>query len=161
MLLLAEGAVLLVLGSGIFLLRRWSGGLLKRAFTAAPLYLTQSAAVPAFYTLLGWVLLRACGTFLDARPLAERWAGPLRRAVLICLAAWAVLVAPVAVWNICQTVQTLLRGPRSSLEWNMLLPRWWERAGIWQLYVTERFPAVFVLFGAALWSTRRGWRGRP
>lgn len=159
--LLAEGAALLVLGSGIFLLRRWAGRLLKRAFTIAPLYLTQAAAVPVFYTLLGWVLLRACGVFLGAEPLKRRWARPLRRAALICLAAWAVLAAPTVAWNICQTAYTLLRGPGSSLEWNMLLPRWWERAGIWQLYVAERFPAVFVLFGAALWSTRLERRGSP
>ena len=70
--LLAEGTALLVLGSGIFLLRRWAGRFLRRAFTVAPLYLTQSTAVPAFYTLLGWGVLRACGIFLGARPLAER-----------------------------------------------------------------------------------------
>lgn len=159
--LLVESAALPALGTGIFLLRRWAGRLLKRAFTTAPLYLTQAAAVPVFYILLGWMLLRACGIFLGAKPLAERWARPLRRAVLVCLAAWAVLAAPMAAWNVCQTVHTLLRGPGSSLEWNMLLPRWWERAGIWQLYVTERFPAVFVLFGAALWCTGPDRRKKP
>lgn len=159
--LLAEGTALLVLGSGIFLLRRWAGRFLRRAFTVAPLYLTQSTAVPAFYTLLGWGVLRACGIFLGARPLAERRARPLRRAVLIFLAVWAALAAPMVVWNICQTVHTLLRGPGSSLGWNVNSPRWWERAGIWQLYVIERFPAVFALFGASLWSTRPGRRENP
>lgn len=158
--LLMESAALAALGAGIFLLRRWAGRLLKRAFTVAPLYLTQAAAVPAFYILLGWVLFRACGIFLGAKPLERWWTRPLRPAVLACLAAWAVLEAPVTVWNICQAVQTLLRGPGSSLEWNMLLPRWWERAVIWQLYVTERFPAVFVPFGAALWCARPDRRER-
>lgn len=153
-LLLTEGAALLALGIGIFLLRRWAGRLLKRAFTVAPLLLTQFMAVPAFYMLLGWVLLRACGVFLGARPLERRWARPLRRAVLVCLAAWAVVEAPTAVWNACQTVHTILRGPGSSLEWNISLPRWWDRAVIWQLSVVSRFPAVFVPLGAALWSTR-------
>lgn len=153
-LLLAEGAALLALGAGIFLLRRWAGRLLKRAFTVAPLLLTQSVAVPVFYMLLGWVLLRTCGVFLGAKPLERRRARPLRRAVLVFLAVWAALEAPAAAWNVGQTVHTLLQGPGSSLDWNISLPRWWDRAVIWQLSVTSRFPAVFVPFGAALWSTR-------
>lgn len=157
--LLMEGVALLALGAVIFLLRRWAGWHLRRGFTAAPLYLTQSVAVPAFYMLLGWVLLRACGVLLGAKPLGCRRARPLRRAVLVFLAAWAALEAPVAAWNVGQTVHTLLQGPGSSLDWNFSLPRWWDRAVIWQLYVTERFPAVFVPFGAVLWSTRPGWRG--
>lgn len=111
--------------------------------------------------LLGRGVLRACGIFLGARPPAERRARPLHRAALIYLAVWAALAAPMVVWNICQTVHTLLRGPGSSLGWDMHLPRWWERAGIWQLYVIVRFPAAFVLFGAALWSTRPGRRENP
>lgn len=62
------------------------------------------------------------------------------------------LAAPVAVWNICQTVQMLLRGPGGSLEWNLCLPRWWDQAVIGQLHVVSRFPAL-VPFGAALWCT--------
>lgn len=158
-LLLAEGAVLLALGAGIFLLRRWAGRLLKRAFTVAPLLLTQSVAVPVFYMLLGWVLLRTCGVFLGAKPLERRRARPLRRAVLVFLAVWAALEAPVAAWNVGQTVHTLLQGPGSSLEWNFSLPRWWDRAVIWQLSVVSRFPAVFAPFGAALWSTRPERKG--
>ena len=157
--LAAGAAALLVLGAGIFLLRRWARRLLKRAVTAAPLYLTQCVAVPIFYTLLGWVLFQACGVFLGTKPLARGRARPLRRAVAAVLAAWAVLEAPAAAWNICQIVHTLLRGPGSSLDLEILLPRWWDRALIWQLYVIDRFPAVFVPFGAALWSTRPARRG--
>ena len=153
-LLLAEGAALAALGSGIFLLRRWVGRLFKRAFTGAPLYLVQSVAVPAFYLLLGWVLLRACGVFLGVKPLERRRARPLRWAVLAGLAAWAVLASPIVVSNLCVSVHILLRGPGVPWDSGFSLPRWWERAGIWQLYVAARFPAVFVPFGAALWGAR-------
>lgn len=142
---LAEGAALAALGSGIFLLRRLVGRLFRRAFTGAPLYLIQSVAVPAFYLLLGWVLLRACGVFLGAKPLECRRARPLRRAVL---------AAPIVVSNLCVSIHILLRGLGVPWDSGFSLPRWWERAGIWQLYVAARFPAVFVPFGAALWGTR-------
>ena len=119
-LLLAEGAAL---GSGIFLLRRLVGRLFRRAFTGAPLYLIQSVAVPAFYLLLGWVLLRACGVFLGAKPLECRRARPLRRAVLAGLAAWAVLAAPIVVSNLCVSVHILLRGLGVPWDSGFSLPR--------------------------------------
>lgn len=154
-LLLAEGAALLALGVGLRLCDRWARRLLMRGFAGGPLYLIRCTAVPAFWFLLGWVLLQACGTFLGAKPLKYGWARPLRRAVAACLAAWAVLELPVVAGAAWQTVYALLQTPEASLDLGISLPRWWEKASFWvQIYLTDRFPAVFLLFGAVLWSTR-------
>ncbi len=154
-LLLAEGAALLVLGAGVFLLGRWAERLVKRMGVASLMYLTRFVALPMLCMLLGWVLLRACGTFLGARPLARRWAKPLRRAVLACLILWLGLESPVLVTALYQAGCLLFCGPEASLDLNIAPPQWWRRAWLWvQVHVSGCLPVIFVLFGAALWSTR-------
>lgn len=159
-LLLVQGAVLAALGCAILLVRRWAGTFVRRWFTVAPLVLTQLTAVPVFYTLLGWALLQFCGTFLGAKRLEHRRV--LRWGALLCLAVWAVLALPLAAWDIWDIARTLLHAPEALTDRALVLPRWWERALLWQLHTADRSPAVFVPIGGALWCTHgRGNFTRP
>lgn len=155
-LLAAEGAALVVLWAGLFCLGRWSSRFLGRFFMIGAQNLMRIIPVPLFWLLLGWTLVHACGVFLGAKPLERRWARPLRRAVLVCLAVWTVLQAPLAADALCQIAYVLRTGSGSGYGGGPQLPRLWERLSFWGFYyIGVRFPAAFALLGGALWSTRQ------
>lgn len=154
--LAVEGAALLVLGVGLLCLQRWSYQFQARFFVTGLQQLTRVIAIPLFWLLLGWTLVHACGTFLGAKPLERRWARPLRRAVLVLLALWALLQAPLAADALCRIAYVLRAGSGSGYEGGVTIPRLWERFSFWGFYyIGVRFPAVFALLGGALWSTRQ------
>lgn len=156
-LLLAEGAALLALGLALAWLEGWALQFQASTYTTGAGYLVRVTAAPLFGLLLGWTLLQACGVFLGARPLDRRWARLLRGAVWGCLAAWAVLEAPVAMFCLRSVWLVLAREPGVEAHYSAALdfPGWWTGAGLWiYRYTAAGFPAVFALFGAALWGAR-------
>lgn len=159
-ILAAGSAALAVLGMGLLRLEGWVRRFQGRFYVLGPNYLLRCLAVPAFWLLAGWLLLRACGIFLGVKLLPRRQARPLRRAALACLVAWTVLEAPAVVEAVCEILYVLGREPGAESSYNgaVRLPAIWERASVWGLYwLGTRFPAVFALPGGALWLSR----GRP
>lgn len=158
-ILAAAGAALAILGAGLLRLEGWVRRFQGRFYVLGPGYLLRCLAVPAFWLLAGWLLLRACGIFLGVKPLPPRKARPLRRAALACLAIWAVLEGPAVVEAVREILYVLGREPgaESSYSGGVRLPAIWERASVWGLYwLGTRFPAVFALPGGALWLSGGG-----
>lgn len=156
-LLLAEVAALLALGVLLIRLRGWALRFQGVVYATGAGYLVQVTAVPLFGLLLGWTLLQACGIFLGAKPPGRRRARFLRGAVWGCLAFWVLLEAPALFFHLGTMWHILTReaGVEMSYSAELGLPRWWAWLAFWvHRHTVTGFPAVFTLFGAALWGTR-------
>ena len=128
---------------------------LARAFAAAryvtvPNDLLSVLLDPAIALLLGWCALQAAGLLLGARPLKERpWVKNARIGLLALLAACAALVCPYVVWAL-GTLFDWAGTPGGS--WTFPAGTFYSALLTPLLRLNFSCPAVYSLFGAALWG---------
>lgn len=150
---------LLLVGCGLVVLLGVTAAVVLQPPSPIHIYNFQTAVrilvIPLLYALLAWTALQACGLFLKASPLRRPWAAWGRRALLVLLLAYLVLMVPLAVHLIRSGLELLAlrqQGDPYSYSSSYDIHPLWNQATMFVVrYITTR-PVLFLPLGGLLWA---------
>ena len=149
------GAITLVLGLLLVLLRKPAMDMFYSRYVMAPRVLLLQFVLPLFFLLLGWTVMCGVGLLLRAKPLDNRGAKYGRRAILGLLALWLALQLPHVIWFFRIMALDLymdgLNVPHGTESTFMVRPGWLNEVALWVWQAVNKRQSVFAIFGVLLW----------